>query len=470
MIPRLRLLNAAVSTSQENPPLERRAQRTNGQTGNEQNREVESHGRREVPGSIFLGALMEIKSTLSVPAHPPTLPAAERSAGCETTGPEAPVEVSVVMPCLNESATVGACVEQALDAIRSLGIRGEVIVADNSSTDNSQEVARQSGARVVVVASRGYGNALLGGIHAAHGEFILMGDADRSYDFGCLPVFLEKLRQGYDLVIGNRFKGGILPGAMPPLHRYLGNPLLTALGRLFFKSPIRDFHCGLRAFRKRAIEDLGLRTTGMEFASEMVVKASLSGLRVTEVDTTLAPDGRERPSHLRTWHDGWRHLRFLLLFSPRWLFFYPGMTLIVAGLAIVVWLLAGPRRIVSVVLDVNTLLFAAMTTLIGFQSVVFAVFTKMFGITTKIMPEDPRISRLVRFITLEVGLLAGMALVLAGTGAWALGLWLWHAHHFGALNPEKTLRIVIPGLVLFSLGCQTLLSSLFLSVMGMGRR
>ena len=392
------------------------------------------------------------------------------TAPLEVSPEEGVIEISVVMPCLNESSTVGACVRQALTAIRTLGIQGEVIVADNGSTDNSQEIARQCGARVVVVASRGYGSALLGGIEAASGTFILMGDADASYDFSQLPVFLDKLRQGHDLVMGNRFKGGILPGAMPALHRYLGNPILTAVGRVFFKSPVGDFHCGLRAFRKQAIQDLGLRTTGMEFASEMVVKASLSSLRVTEVGTTLAPDGRDRPPHLRTWHDGWRHLRFLLLFSPRWLFLYPGIALVLIGSTIVGWLLPGPRQVASVVFDVNTLLFAAMTILIGFQSVVFAFFTKIFGISTKILPEDPRINKLFQFVTLEVGLLASLVLIVGGIASWAFGLWLWHAHHFGPLNPEQTLRIVIPGVVLFCLGCQTGLSSFFFSVMGLGRR
>lgn len=396
--------------------------------------------------------------------------AAGSSSLANSTPEEGTVEISVVMPCLNETATVGTCVDQALTAIRNLGIRGEVIVADNGSTDNSREIARAHGARVVPVANRGYGSALLGGIEAARGTYILMGDADESYDFGQLPMFLEKLRVGYDLVMGNRFKGGIQPGAMPPLHRYLGNPVLTAIGRLFFKSPIGDFHCGLRAFRKKAIDDLGLRATGMEFASEMVVKASLRGLRVTEVGTTLSPDGRDRPPHLRTWRDGWRHLRFLLLFSPRWLFLYPGIALIVIGSVVGMWLLPGPRQVGSVVFDVNTLLFAAMTVLVGFQSVVFAVCTKIFGITTKILPEDPRLNRFFEFITLEIGLLVGIALILGGTAAWVFGLWLWYDYHFGPLNLEQTLRIVIPGLVLISLGCQTALSSFFLSVLGMSRR
>jgi len=392
------------------------------------------------------------------------------SLSAESKAPEEQLEVSVVMPCLNESATVGACVKQAREAIEKLGIAGEVIVADNGSTDGSQEIATRYGARVVPVASRGYGSALRGGIAAARGKYILMGDADQSYDFSHLPAFLDELRHGFDLVMGNRFRGGILPGAMPPLHRYLGNPVLSAIGRLFFKSPVGDFHCGLRAFRKQAIEELDLHTTGMEFASEMVVKAALSGLRMTEVPATLAPDGRGRAPHLRTWRDGWRHLRFLLLLSPRWLFLYPGFALILAGSALGLWLLPGPRQAGPVVLDLNTLLFAAMSILIGFQSVVFAVFTKVFGITTKLLPEDPRFNDLFKFITLEVGLIVGALLILAGTAAWALGLWIWNAHHFGPLDPEKTLRIVIPGVVLISLGCQIFLSSFFLSVMGMKRR
>lgn len=385
--------------------------------------------------------------------------------------PSAPdLEVSIVMPCLNESATVAACVHQALQAIAKVGTSGEVIVADNGSTDGSQEIARNAGARVVPVERKGYGSALLGGIAAARGRYILMGDADQSYDFGELPVFLEQLRQGFDLVMGNRFKGGILPGAMPPLHRYLGNPVLTAFGRLFFKSPIGDFHCGLRAFRKEAVEGLGLRTTGMEFASEMVVKASLAGLKMTEVGVKLAPDGRDRAPHLRTWRDGWRHLRFLLLFSPRWLFLYPGILLILLGLVLGIGLLPGPLQVGSVVFDLNTLLFASMLILIGFQSVIFAVFTKIFGITTKLLPSDPGFERLFNFMTLEVGLIAGILLFLAGVAAWVFGFWTWRAHHFGPLNPEVTLRIVIPGALLFALGCQTALSSFFLSVMGMGRR
>jgi glycosyltransferase involved in cell wall biosynthesis len=379
-------------------------------------------------------------------------------------------ELSVVMPCLDESATVGACVKKALAAMEQLGIRGEVIVADNGSTDGSQRIAVEHGAKVVPIKLRGYGSALQGGIAAARGQFILMGDADESYDFTQLEGFVGKLREGYDLVMGNRFQGGILPGAMPPLHRYLGNPVLTGIGRLFFKSPVGDFHCGLRAFRKDAIERLELRTLGMEFASEMVVKATAFGLRITEIPTTLSPDRRDRTPHLRTWRDGWRHLRFLLLYSPRWLFLYPGIALFALGIMLSAILLPAPRRVGNIVFDVDTLLFAAMATLIGFQSVVFATFTKTFAISEGLLPEDPRLTRMFRYITLEVGLIVGALLILAGAGAWVLGLEYWRIRQFGPLDPEKTLRIVIPGVVCFTLGFQVVLSSFFLSVLGMSRR
>jgi glycosyltransferase involved in cell wall biosynthesis len=380
------------------------------------------------------------------------------------------VELSVVMPCLNEAATVGVCVKKAIDALEKEGIRGEVIVADNGSADGSQQIARDAGARVLPVEIRGYGSALQSGIAAARGQFVLMGDADDTYDFAQLGEFVRKLREGYDLVMGNRFLGKILPGAMPPLHRYLGNPILTGLGRLFFKSPVGDFHCGLRAFRKDAIERLGLRTLGMEFASEMVVKASAFRLRVTEIPTTLAPDRRDRAPHLRTWRDGWRHLRFLLLYSPRWLFLYPGIALIALGTLVSAALLPGPRKIGSVVFDVHTLLFAAMSILIGFQSVVFAAFTKIFAISEGLLPEDPRLSRMFRYITLETGIVAGILLILAGAGAWVVGLAYWRVQAFGPLAPENTLRIVIPGVVCFTLGFQVILASFFLSVLGMSRR
>jgi glycosyltransferase involved in cell wall biosynthesis len=380
------------------------------------------------------------------------------------------IELSVVMPCLNESATVGRCVKKALGAMRQHGICGEVIIADNGSTDGSQQIATAHGARVVPVKTRGYGSALRGGIAAARGRYVLMGDADDSYDFTQAHLFVNKLREGYDLVMGNRFKGGILPGAMPPLHRYLGNPFLTAVARLFFKAPIGDIYCGLRAFRREVVEQLGLRTLGMEYANEMVVKATTFGLRITEIPTTLSPDGRGRPPHLRTWRDGWRTLRFLLLYSPRWLFLYPGIALLTLGVTVGAMLLPGPLMVGKIGFDVDTLLFAAMAVLIGFQSIVFAGFTKLFGISEGLLPEDARLTRLFKYVNLEVGLVVGVLLMAAGTGAWGLGLAHWRSHQYGPLDLEKTLRIVIPGFVCFTLGVQTILSSFFLSVLGMSRR
>lgn len=380
------------------------------------------------------------------------------------------LELSVVMPCLDEAETLGTCIEKALRALQKDEIFGEVVVADNGSRDGSQELATRLGARVVHVSERGYGAALQGGIAAARGRFVIMGDADDSYDFSDLMPFVEKLREGYDLVMGNRFLGGIQPGAMPPLHRYLGNPVLTALGRLFFRSPCADFHCGLRGFRRDSVLALGLQTTGMEFASEMVVKATLLGQRIAEVPTTLSPDGRSRPPHLRSWRDGWRHLRFLLLYSPRWLFLYPGAGLMLLGLLAGLWLLPGPRTLGNVTFDVHTLLYCAAAVVIGFQSVVFAVFTKSFGMNEGFLPEDPRALRLFDAINLEAGLVVGAALVVLGLGLTAAALSDWGAAAFGPLDPQATLRLVIPGVTALLLGFQTVLSSFFLSVLGLSRR
>jgi glycosyltransferase involved in cell wall biosynthesis len=380
------------------------------------------------------------------------------------------VELSVVMPCLNEAETLAACIGKARAALETHRIAGEIIVADNGSTDGSQVIGTQLGARVVQVVAKGYGNALMGGIVAARGKYIIMGDADDSYDFTALMSFLAKLREGYDLVMGNRFRGGIKPGAMPLLHRYVGNPVLTGIGRLFFGGSCRDFHCGMRGFGRDAILASDLRTTGMEFASEMVVKALLHGLKVTEVPTTLSPDGRSRPPHLRSWRDGWRHLRFLLLYSPRWLFLYPGALLILVGLATGFWLLPGPRTIANTTLDVHTLLYAAAAVIVGFQSVLFAVFTKVFAISEGLLPADPRLEKLFRVLTLEVGLFVGSVLTLAGLACSLYALSRWSRRAFGALEPTLMLRIVIPSVLGIILGCQTTLSSFFLSVLGMKRK
>src|SRR5207247_5392649 len=307
-------------------------------------------------------------------------PPASESPASIASGLDQRVELSIVMPCLNEAATVGDCVKQAREALAKYAINGEVIVADNGSTDGSRELAAAAGARVVPVPMRGYGSALLTGIASARGEFVVMGDADGSYNFMAIDVFLARLREGYDLVMGNRFKGGVAEGAMPFLHRYLGNPVLSFLGRLFFSSEVGDFHSGLRGFRRSPILALDLRTTGMEFASEMVVKASVEGLRIAEMPVKLSPDKRDRPPHLRTWRDGWRHLRFLLLYSPRWLFLYPGLLLMLAGALVAGWLLPRPRSIDGVTFDVQTLLYAGAAIVIGFQAVLFAIFTKVFAI------------------------------------------------------------------------------------------
>jgi glycosyltransferase involved in cell wall biosynthesis len=380
------------------------------------------------------------------------------------------VEVSVVLPCLDEAETVGTCVRKALGALRELGIDGEVVVADNGSTDGSQALAERAGARVVDVAEPGYGSALLAGIEAAHGRYVVMADADDSYDLAGLGPFVAKLREGYALVVGNRFAGGIAPGAMPALHRYLGNPVLSLVGRVFFRSAVHDFHCGMRGVDRAAFLALDLRTTGMEFASEMVVKATVHGLRVTEVPTTLSPAGRTRPPHLRSWSDGWRHLRFLMLYSPRWLFLYPGLALMAAGLLVGAWLLPGSRSVGGVGLDVQTLLYAAMAVVIGFQSVVFAVFGKVFAVSEGLLPENPRFSRLFRYVRLETGLLVGGILVAFGVAGTVYGFYRWSVRSFGPLDAQHSLRIVIPSLTALVLGSQTVLSSFFLSLLGLRRR
>ena len=382
----------------------------------------------------------------------------------------APLELSVVMPCLNEAETVATCIEKAQRALSKHGIAGEVIVADNGSKDGSQNIAMEMGARVIHVCTKGYGSALMGGIAAAHGTYIIMGDADDSYDFTALMPFLTKLREGYDLVMGNRFKGEIKPGAMPPLHRYLGNPVLTGIGRLFFHAPCGDFHCGMRGFSKSAVARMDLRTTGMEFASEMVVKANLYNMRIAEVPTTLSPDGRSRSPHLRSWRDGWRHLRFLLLYSPRWLFLYPGLLLILVGLLTGLWLFPGPRTIGSITFDVHTLLYSAVAIFIGFQSISFAAFTKLFAINEGLLPLDSRLEKCFSIFTLERGLGVGGALAIVGLIVSAYALFTWGQKSFGPLDPVSTLRLVIPAALALSLGCQIVLSSFFLSVLGIGRR
>jgi len=375
------------------------------------------------------------------------------------------VELSIVMPCLNEAATIGRCIAKARAFLAGNAVSGEIIVADNGSTDGSQEIARAHGARVVDVAERGYGSALLGGIQAASGTYVIMGDSDDSYDFSALGGFLERLRAGDDLVMGNRFKGGIKPGAMPALHRYLGNPVLSAIGRAFFHSPVRDFHCGLRGFRRDAILALDLQSQGMEFASEMVVKATIRGLRISEVPTTLSPDGRDRPPHLRSWRDGWRHLRFLLLFSPRWLFFYPGCLLFLCGLAVMAWLLPGPRQIGGVGFDVHTLFYASLAVVIGYQTMLYWMFVRIYGAREGIVPSDPWFRSIAGVYTLEAGLICGSAMLLAGIALGGYAVGVWGTEDFGALAATAAMRLVIPSGTLILLGFQTASSGFFISVL-----
>ncbi len=379
------------------------------------------------------------------------------------------VELTVVMPCLNEAETLAVCIRKAMGFFEKHGVQGEVVIADNGSTDGSQKIAVEEGARVVDVEAKGYGSALRGGIESAKGTYVIMADSDDSYDFSDLMPFLESLRAGSDLVMGNRFRGGIKKGAMPPLHRYLGNPVLTAIGRVFFRSKAGDFHCGLRGFSKEAFYRMELRTTGMEFASEMVVKATLKGMKIEEVPTTLSPDGRSRPPHLRSWRDGWRHLRFMLLYSPRWLFLYPGLVLALMGTGLGVALLPGPLQVGGVTLDVHSLVYASAMVLIGFQSVLFAMFTKVFAVTEGLLPEDKKFLRIFDYISLETGLVVGLLLIMAGLGGTIAAVTQWSSVSFRDLQPTQVLRLVIPSATSLALGCQIMLASFFLSVLGMKR-
>ncbi len=380
------------------------------------------------------------------------------------------IEVSFVLPCLDEARTLEGCIAAALRCIGENGLRAEIVVADNGSRDGSPEIARRCGARVVEVPQKGYGSALMGGFDAARGRFLVMGDADGSYDFSqCMP-FVERLRAGDDLVMGSRFKGRILRGAMPWKHRWIGNPVLSRLGRLLFPSPVSDFHCGLRALTRKAYEGMNLRTTGMEFASELVVKATVQGLRITEVPITLRPDGRDRPPHLRSWRDGWRHLRFLLCLSPRWTLFVPGLALVSVGLALMGLVILGPYRFGSVTLDIHTLMLAMLFVLVGYQAVTTAVAARIFALEEEIGPPAPRLENAFRFFTLERGLVAGGLLLLAGV---ALIGWLaasWAAAGFGPLAVENTLRPMVLGSTLVALGIQTLLMSFVYSMLGIKRK
>jgi hypothetical protein len=371
-------------------------------------------------------------------------------------------ELSIVMPCLNEARTVGICIAKALRFLAAHGVAGEVIIADNGSTDGSQEIAKRLGARVVDVAERGYGNALIAGIAAASGEFVVMGDADDSYDFLGLLPFLEKLRDGYDIVLGNRFLGGISAGAMPPLHRFFGNPLLTGIGRLLYGGPSRDFYCGLRGFRRTAVLDLGLDAPGMEFALEMVVKARLRGIRMIEVPTTLAPDGRDRPPHLRSWRDGWRSLRFFLLLSPRGLFLWPGAGLFLVGLAVSARLMIGDIHVGGVTFAEHTLVVTTASVSLGFQAIAFWVFAKIVGIESGLLPADARFERLRRRLTVETGVVVGSVLILLGLAGNLYGLVYWSSLGFGQVDWNFLIRLVSGSTAFLVLGFQCIFSSFFI--------
>lgn len=380
----------------------------------------------------------------------------------------ATIELSIVLPCLNEAETLDVCLQKAFRSIVDLGLDAEVIVADNGSTDGSQQIAEAAGARVVSVPRRGYGAALQGGIAAARGEYILMADADDSYALDRIGPFVDALRGGADIVMGNRFKGGIEKGAMPFLHRWIGNPVLSKMGRLFFGIPVGDFHCGMRAFRRDRITALGLQTDGMEFASEMVVRASLAHLRLEEVPTVLRPDGRSRPPHLRTWRDGWRHLKFLLAFSPRWLFFYPAVVLALLGTLGFAWLSFGARRVGAVTFSVQTMLVCATMAIAGIEGVGFAVIARSYAAQLNLLPSSDRLELMLRRITLERGLVVGSMLTIAGIVAFVFAIARWGASEFGTLDVIETIRLPIIGMVFVIAGIQLMMVSFTLSLSQIG--
>jgi glycosyltransferase involved in cell wall biosynthesis len=383
------------------------------------------------------------------------------------------IQLSVVMPCLNEAETLAVCIRKAFDGMRDAGVSGEVVVADNGSTDGSQEIAEREGARVVPVAAKGYGNALRGGITAAHGKWIIMGDADDSYDFSSINPFIEKLRDGWELVMGCRLPAGggtVMPGAMPWKHRWIGNPALSFIGRLFFRCPAHDFHCGLRAFTKEGFERIDLRTTGMELASELVIKSTLRGLRITEVPITLYPDGRSRAPHLRSWRDGWRHLRFMLLFSPRWLFLIPGFSMASFGLAGFVPLSVGSVAFGKVTLDVGALMGCSLLLLVGFQLICFAIFTRVFVVAEGLLPPNRKLERVLDAISLEWGLVLGLTFSAIGAALFGVAVWDWYQTGFGELSLGDNLRRIIPASTLVMLGVQILFGSFFIGVLGLKTR
>jgi glycosyltransferase involved in cell wall biosynthesis len=383
------------------------------------------------------------------------------------------MDLSVVIPCLNEADTLAACLRKAQSGLQEAGMKGEIIVADNGSTDDSVAIAKKAGARVVPVSAMGYGAALMGGIAASGGQYILMGDADDSYDFSEIPKFTRQITQGYDLVQGCRLPSGggkIAPGAMPWSHRWIGNPLFSLLVRSWFHAPIHDVYCGMRCFTRELYDSLDQQCTGMEFATEMIIKASLAKARISEVPITLHQDGRiSHPPHLKTFRDGWRTLRFYLLFSPRWLFLIPGLFLFFLGLAC--YLLGFPGvQLGSVTFDVHTLLYGTVMLISGYQSILFAVMTKTFAINHRLLPPDPRFERWFRFFNLETGAVLGLSAFFSGLALLLYGVWTWSSLHFGAMDYPHTLRIAIPGAALVSLGLQTVLFGFFISILGLRKK
>lgn len=376
------------------------------------------------------------------------------------------IEVSVVMPCLNEANSLGVCIAKAQNAFREHAITGEVVVADNGSTDGSVEIAEGLGARVVRVQAKGYGNALMGGIAAVRGQFVIMGDADDSYDFSEVPRFVAKWREGYEVVMGNRFKGGIRPGAMPWHHKYIGNPILSGVLRVLFHTPIGDSHCGMRGFSKAVFQRMDLRTTGMEFASEFVIKAAKLHVRMTEIPITLWPDKRGRPPHLRSFRDGWRHLRFMLLFAPNWLFLVPGVVLIALGLPLVMWLLPGPHWVGKVGFDIHTMFFGVLFTLLGVQILAIGLFAKIFSYTERFDHSNLGLSRWLRRLPLESGLLVGTTLAAVGFVGDVSVFWEWKQGGFG---PFSEMRWLLFWSMLFFIGVQIVFSSFFMSMLGISR-
>ena len=373
-------------------------------------------------------------------------------------------ELTILMPCLNEAETLETCIKKAQTFLYDNNVDGEILIADNGSTDGSIEIAKRNGARVINVDTRGYGAALIAGCNAAMGKYVIMGDSDDSYDFLHLMPFVEKLREGYDLVMGNRFKGGIEKGAMPFSHRYIGNPVLSFIGRCFYSSKIRDFHCGLRGYNTERMRSIDLKTTGMEYASEMVVKATLYNFKITEVPTTLKKDGRSHAPHLNTWRDGWRHLKFLLMHSPKWLFLYPGRFLLVLGLVLMAAILAGPVTIGSVGLGVHTMLYSSAMILLGVNMIMFSKFTGEYARSTGFIPVKPA-SRFAKFFTVEKGILLGVVLFIIGIVCSVMAVSVWAKNSYGVLDPEKMMRLTIPAFTAIVLGIPMVLSSFFIGIL-----